>query len=124
MDVSVGDVLQGELSATRAEVAVAVPIPLQISVYGAHHGEGTDIELPILVQQRLLDILLNDVRTLVPVNVRVLHQALDVVKVLADLNTTSSVGVLTRLHDPKVLTELGQLVEDGGLAAVLSVVEE
>ena len=35
------------------------------------------------------------------------------IKLFANLNTTSSVGVLTRLNDPKVLAKLGIGVKNG-----------
>ena len=97
---------------------------MQVTSNSAHQGEAPDIELASLVEQWLFYVLLNDVGPTVSIYVGVLHQRLYVVDVPADLDATASVGVLTWLHDPEGLSELGQLVEHGGLIGVGCIVIE
>jgi|NorSeaMetagenome_1021524.scaffolds.fasta_scaffold191283_1 hypothetical protein len=61
MHISVGHVFQGELATACSEVSLCVPVALQISADGTHHGETTDVELPVLVKQRLFDVFLNNI---------------------------------------------------------------
>jgi hypothetical protein len=111
MDVSVVHVSEAELSGTCAEVALLVPVALQIPVDGAHHGEAPDIKLSILVQQGLLNILLNDVTAFVATGV--VNKAFDLVEILAHGDATASVGILSRFDYPEVLAKFWVLVQDG-----------
>ena len=110
MNVSVRNVLERKLLAAGSEVAICVPVALQVSVYGAHHGECSNIKLASLVEEWLLDVLLHDIGPFVAVDVRVLDQALDVVQVATHLDAAASVGVLSRFDDPNVLTLLRVVV--------------
>jgi hypothetical protein len=110
--VSVGNILQCEFLATGSHVTLIVPISLQVAIYGAHEREHSDVELSILVQQGLLDVLLDDVAPLAPVNYGVANQSLDVVELLAHLNAAPSIGVLAGLDDPQLLAELVQGIQD------------
>jgi hypothetical protein len=120
--VPIGDILNGELARARPQVAISVPITLEVAGNRAHHGEAPDVELPVLVEQRLLDVLLDDVGAAVAVHVGVLHQGLDVVDVSADLDAAPTIRVLARLDDPKGLAELGELLQDSRLVRILCVV--
>ena len=46
-----------------------------------------------------------------PIHLLGLNKALDVIKVAADLDTTSTVGVLTRLYNPERVAVLWELLE-------------
>lgn len=83
-----------------------VPVALQVTIDGAHKGEDSNVELSILVQQWLLDVLLNNVTSLVSIMVSILDQVLDVVQILYNCYTTSSVGILSWLHDPELSPQL------------------
>ena len=100
MDVTVRDILKSKLSAAGPEISIAVPVSLQVSIDGAHQGEAADVELSILIEERLLDVLLYDIRSSVAIDVHILDQALDVIQLSADLYSASSVGVLAWLDDP------------------------
>ena len=78
-----------------------VPVSLHVSVDGANQSEGPDVKLPILVEQGLFDVLLDDVASFVPVDVDILHKVLDLIDVLAHSNPAAPVGVLSGLHDPE-----------------------
>ena len=83
---------------------------MQVSVGCLYQSKAANIELSVLVQERLLYVLLNDIAAPVPVDLLSLNQTLDVVEITADLDTAASVRILTRLHDPKGGTVLGELL--------------
>ena len=108
MHISVGAVLETKLAAAGPEVALSVPVALQVAIDGAHKGEAADVELPALVQERLLDVLLDYVTPFDAVDIRIGHQTLYLVQITAHLDAKASVGVLSRLDDPEVPPELGK----------------
>ena len=110
MHISVRNVLERKLFATCSEVAICVPVTLEVAIDCAHQSEGTDVELAALVEERFFDVLLHDVGPLVAVDVRVLDQALDVIQVSAHLYPAAPVRVFARFNDPNVLTLLGVVV--------------
>jgi hypothetical protein len=124
MDKPVGNILKSELTATCPQIAIGVPIALEITIYGRHQSKTPDIKLTVFVEKRLLDILLDDVTPFNTIHSRVLYQSLDVIKIFAHLYSTAPVGVLSRLDDPQLLSKLGQLVKNCGLARIRSVVIE
>jgi len=73
MHISVGHVFQSELATACSEVSLCVPVALQISADGTHHSETTDVELPVLVKQRLFDVFLYDIRPFVAIHICVLN---------------------------------------------------
>ena len=112
MNHSVGRVLDVVLAAARPQVAVLVPVGLQVSVDRSCHGVSANVEFAILVEKGPLNVLLDDVAALVAVHLLCLDQLLDVVEVTADLDTTASVGVLARLDDPKIVAVAGILLKN------------
>jgi hypothetical protein len=64
-------VLQIEVFAACAQVAIAVPVPLQVTVNRRHQRVAADVKLAVLVEQRPLDILLNNIRSLLPIEIRI-----------------------------------------------------
>ena len=79
MNIPVGDILEGKLTATRPEIAIGVPIALQISIYCCHQSKAPDIKLSVLVEKRLLNILLNDVTSLHTIDCLVLYESLNMI---------------------------------------------
>ena len=79
MNIPVGDILEGELTATRPEIAISIPIALQISIYCCHKSKAPDIKLSVLVEKRLLNILLNDVTSLHTIDCLVLYESLNMI---------------------------------------------
>ena len=100
MDHAVCRVFQVVFTATGPQIPVSVPVGLQVSVNGGAEGVATDVKLAILVQERLLDVFLNNVTTPMSIDLLCLNQTLDVVEVTADLDATAAIGVLTRLDNP------------------------
>lgn len=101
---SVCNVLEIEVLAARAEVALVVPVTLQVSVDGGQQGVAPNIKLPSLVEKGLFNVLLYDVWPFLAVHVRVRHDFLYLRHLAANLNATAPVGVLARLDDPYLLT--------------------
>lgn len=124
MHKSIGHILEREFSAARPEVAIAIPIALQISIDGAHHRECPYVELSVLVEQRLLDVLLNYVGPPVAIHVHVLDQTLDVIELFAHLYATTSICVLTWFDYPQVLAKLWHMVKNGSFVWILSIMEQ
>ena len=84
---------------------------MQVAVDGSAERVAPDIELPILVQERLLNVFLNDVAAPVAVDLLGLNQALDVLQVTTDLDSAAAIRVLARLHDPKLVAVSGELLQ-------------
>lgn len=101
-----------------------VPVSLQIAVDRGGERETADVELSVFVEQRSLDILLNDVGPFEPVDSCVLNQALNVLKILAHSDAAAPVGVLAWLYDPELLAKLRDAVEDGLAARLEGLFEE
>jgi hypothetical protein len=71
MNHPVSDIFQIELFAACSEIALSVPIPLEIAIHCGHKCVTSDIKLPAFVQQWLLDVFLNDVRPLLTIDISV-----------------------------------------------------
>ena len=57
---AVGEVVEGELAAGGAQVALRVVVRLEVAVVACHHAVGADVELASVDQKRIVDIFLND----------------------------------------------------------------
>ena len=73
---------------------------MQVAIYRCAHSIAPNIKLSVLVEQRLLDILLNDVAAPMPIHLLRLNQALDMIQVSTDLDTAATICVFTRLDNP------------------------
>ncbi len=92
-----------------------IPVALEVAIDTAHEREAPDVKLPSFVEHRLLNILLDDVAALVSIDIRVLDQVSNLVKLLAHLDAASSICVFTRLDNPEILSELRVLIKYGVL---------
>ena len=61
MDETVGNIFQSEFFATGSEVAISIPISLQITIDCTHQSKTTDIKLSVFIEKWLFNVLLNDV---------------------------------------------------------------
>lgn len=111
LDGVVGEVDEGVLGCTRGElsgggahVPLLVPVPLHPSIHAAHQHVVAQVELPPVVEQWVLDVLLEDegAQLAVPVPLPSLQPHLDVVQSVAHSYPRPPVSVLPRLHDPDV----------------------
>ena len=124
MDHAIGRVLQIILATGSPQVAVLVPVALQVSIIRARQREAPNVELAILVKQGLLDVFLNDVTAFVTVDLLRLNQRLDVVEVATDLNATAPVRVLARLHNPERVAILGVFLQRFVILRVVETLHE
>lgn len=120
MDIPVRYILEGEFSAACSKITLLVPITLKIAANGAHHGKASNIKLSILVQQGSLDILLDYVTSFETIHIGVADEALNLIEIFRYLDSAASIGVLTRLDDPELLTESWNLIQNSLLGRVLS----
>jgi hypothetical protein len=74
VDHAVCRVFHVVLAAASPQVAIYVPVALQVTVDGRGQCVAADIELSVLVEQGSLDVFLNDVAAFVPVDLLGLHQ--------------------------------------------------
>lgn len=81
VDQSVGCVLQVEFSTGSPDVALVVEVGLHVSVLCRQQSVSSNVELSVLVQQRLFDVLLNNVRSLFAIDICVFAKVLNVVEV-------------------------------------------
>ena len=119
MDIPVGNILEGEFSAACSEIALLVPITLKIAANGAHHGKASNIKLTILVQQGSLDILLDYVTSFETIHIGVADEAFNLIEIFRYLDSATSIGVLTWLDDPQLLTKGRNLIQNSLLRGVL-----
>ena len=120
MNHAIGGVLDVVLAAAGSQVAVLIPVALQVSVDCGRQSVAADVELAILVEKGSFDVLLDDVATPMAVHLLRLNQTLDVVEVTADLDATATIGVLTWLDDPQIIAISWILLENfiGGRVVV------
>lgn len=104
MDVEIGALFEAELGGGSSDVALGVPVGLKDAVEGGQKHIVADIELPPLVQQRLLHVLLQDEgpQGAIAVLLSGLQPQPDVLQSMADGYAVASVAVLPRLHDPNI----------------------
>ena len=57
---AIGQVVEGELAAGCAQVALCVVVRLKVAVGACHHAVSADVELAPVDQKRVVDIFLND----------------------------------------------------------------
>jgi hypothetical protein len=113
MDQSVLDILYVVLSTAGAKVSVLIEIALKIPVYCLSDGVAPNVELSVFVEKRSFAILLNNVRPLLTVNVRIADYLSDLAQFAANGNTTTSVGVFARLDNPELGAHRGVLCQVG-----------
>ena len=111
MNHAIRRVFQVVLAATRPQIPVCVPVRLQVAVDRSAEGVAPDVELPILVQERLLNVFLNDVAAPMAVDLLRLDQTLDVLQVATDLDSAATIRILAWLHDPELVSVLGVLAK-------------
>lgn len=68
MNQAILDVLDVILSAGGPQVPVLIEVPLQVAIHSRCQCEQSDVKLALFVQQGLLAILLDDVRTFLAVD--------------------------------------------------------
>jgi len=80
MNEFIAEILERKLSGACPEISISVPITLHVSINGAHHCESPYVEFTIFVKKWLLNVLLDDIGSLVSIDVGVLNQAFYVIQ--------------------------------------------
>ena len=107
MDEPVLYIFQRKLLGRCAHIPLVVPVALKITVTRGDQNVAPDVEFAPLKEQRLFNVLLNYVTSLgSTVGDSVANDFLDLLQILAHVDPASSVGVLSRLHDPQRLAKL------------------
>jgi hypothetical protein len=104
MNKSISNVLQIEVLATCPKVALIVPITLEVSINSSQQSVAPNVKLPVFVEKRLLEVLLNDVGPLLAIDIGVRYDFLDLREFPADLNATAPISVFTGLDNPNLLS--------------------
>ena len=111
VDHSIVCVLNVVLFTTCAEVALGVKISLKVTISGGSHGIDSDVKLAALVEQRLLEVFLNDVGSLAAVDQSRIYDRPNLIQIATHLDATTTVCVLARLDNPEAVAEVGILCE-------------
>ena len=101
MNHSIVDVMKSEFATCRSQVALLIVVTLEIAVDAGGEGIRADVELPSVVEQWIVDVLLDDASSLLRLRA-VGHDLLDFFVVFGDLNSLTSVRVLSRFENPHV----------------------
>ena len=111
MDHAIGGIFEVVFTAGCAQVPICVPVALEVSIDSCCQSIGPNVKLSVFIKQRPFDVFLNNVGPLVAVDLLSLDQRLNMTQVAADLNTTPSIGVLSRLDNPERRAILGVLLK-------------
>ena len=106
MDVLI-HVLEVVLPARSAQVPIIIIERFLVTVNWSDHGKTSNIEFPVFVEGRILNIFLDNESTRALVAFRA-DDLLDLIQLRLDCDAYSSISVLTWLYDPNIL-ELFQL---------------
>jgi hypothetical protein len=66
-------ILRCVLSGTSPQVALLVPVALEVAVDGGGESEASDVELAVLVEEGLFNVFLNDVGSFLAILLRLVH---------------------------------------------------
>lgn len=104
MDVLVAELLQVELLAGSAQVAILVEVSLDVAIDRGHQHEAADVEFASIYEQRVSQILLeHDRSALVEGDA---HSLFYIFERVTDCDANAPVGVLARFHDPHIFKPL------------------
>ena len=97
-------VVEGVLTTTGADVAVLVAVPFQTAVDAREKAKAPEIELPLVHEERVVDILLNDESSFAIFSCRPPDDLLHISDCFYDGDALASISILTRFDDPSVLS--------------------
>ena len=103
MNKSISNILKIEVLATSPKVALIVPIALEVAINSSQQSVASNVKLSVLVEERLLNVFLDNVRPLLSIDIGVRYNLLYLREFPANLNATASIGVFSRLDYPNLL---------------------
>ena len=106
MDQSVCHILDVVLPARSPQVPVRVIVTLEVPINCLGHSIASNVKFASLVEQGLLAVLLDDVTTLLSIDMGVADYLFDLGQLSAHRNAAPSVGVLAGFHDPDALSHV------------------
>jgi hypothetical protein len=105
MNEPICHVLQVEIFTTCAKITFIIPVTLQVTVNCGHKSVSTDVKLAVLIQKRFFNVLLDNVRSLLAIEICIRYNFFDLRKFSAHLDATASICVFARLNYPNLLAQ-------------------
>lgn len=99
---SILDILDVVLATCSPQIAILIEVALQVPIDSRGKCEQPDVKLSLLVQQRTLAVLLNDVGSLLAGDHVVLNDLSDLGQLSADSDPAPTVRILAGFYDPEV----------------------
>ena len=91
-----------------SQISLLVEVASQQPIYASHHPESSYVELPSVDEKGLLYVLLDDQGVLAISRASLVHSLLDVFEGLNNLDSNTSVGILSRLQNPNRTWKLAE----------------
>lgn len=105
MDEFVAQVVDVVFTTGGSKVALRVLINLEVSILGRDQHVGPNVKLASMNKQRVMNVLLKNTGALLVLS-RISYDLLYFFKFLGDLDSMTSISVLTRLDDPYILLRM------------------
>ena len=86
-----------------------VVVSLEVAIHAGCQGKCSDVELPPVNEQRIVDVLLQDAGTLLGLRT-FLYNTLYFIKVFGNLDAYAPVRILSWLQNPDIMSFLGGLL--------------
>ena len=99
---SIGDISEIILAARSAYVPLLVVVCLEVPIDVGSEAVRTDVKLAALVEQRVMNIFLDDVCSSRE-EITSLNYLFDFLEIFGDFDAASSVRILARLDDPHIV---------------------
>ena len=104
MDELALQILDIKFLAAGSDIRILVEEPHQVRVYGGNHPVASEVKLTIRNQQRIINVLLDNVCLFFLVSAMCcLDQVLDLIHLLAHIDSVASVSIFPRLYYPHIL---------------------
>ena len=103
---------EAKTGGSSPNVALLEPVGLEGGIGAGDEQVVSNVKLPALVQERVVDVLLQDESSQTPISISLptLHPQPDVLQVVVDADPVSLVAALSRLHDPNIAALLDLLL--------------
>ena len=98
-------------SASSPQVPLTIEIALQVAIHCGGQRITPNVEFPVFVEQRLLTVLLDNVRSFFAVDVCITNDLLNLGEFTTNCDSTASISILTGFHNPEVLTHRWVLLQ-------------
>ena len=95
-------ITEGELPRTSPQISLFIPIRAHVPIRRGYQSETSDIEFSSFIEKRIRDVSLHNIRSFFPweKNHRVANDFSDRLQIWTNLDSKTSVSVLSRLNNP------------------------